>query len=503
MDRHPPLGDRVFGEESEIRGESLVNALIPTSFSFLGSLWGRRIAATIVLAFAAIGLLAAPARATTIERVVSPGGIEAWLVRETSVPLITVDFAFTGGSAQDPAGKAGTAYLMASLLDEGAGDFDANAFQERLDRKAVQLGFRAGRDHIRGTLRTLAENRDEAFDDLRLALTQPRFDSAGVELNRAQLLSGLRRQLKSPTDLAALRWWETAFAGQAYGRPVGGTLESVPKITIDDLRAYQHRVLARDNLTIAIVGDIDVDAAKAMLDRVFGALPAKAQLTPVAWAMPRGGGQRINVDLDVPQTVIDFGGPGIARNDPDFFAGYIVNDILGSGSSTSRLYHEVRQKRGLVYSISDSLLWYNSTAIFMGSTATRADRADETVSLIQQEVHRLATDGPTADELAKAKAYLNSAFVLNLDTSAKIASLLVQLQLDHLGIDYIQKRQQMIEGVTLADARRVAKRLLGGGLLFTVVGRPAGLASAAEESGGAKSPGALPLPIGGASGELR
>lgn len=478
-----------------------MNALISTSLSFVCSSRRGRAAAAIVLAFAAVSLLAAPAQATTIERIVSPGGITAWLVRETSVPLITVEFAFTGGAAQDPADKAGTANLMASLLDEGAGDLDANAFQERLDRKAVQMGFRAGRDHIRCTLRTLAENRDEAFDDLRLALTQPRFDTADVELNRAQILSGLRRQLKSPTDLAALRWWETAFAGQAYGRPVGGTLDSVPKITVDDLRAYQHHVMARDNLTIAIVGDIDVDGAKAMLDRVFGALPAKAQLTPVAWTMPQGSGQRINVDLDVPQTVIDFGGPGLARNDPDFFAGYIVNDILGGGSFTSRLYHEVRQKRGLVYSINDSLVWYNDTAVLIGATATRADRADETVSLIEQEAHRLATDGPTQDELDKAKAYLNSAFVLNLDTSAKVASLLVQLQLDHLGVDYIQKRQQMIEGVTLADARRAAKRLLGGGLLFTVVGRPAALASAAPESGGAK-PAALPLPVGG-SGELR
>ena len=200
--------------------------------------------------------------ATTIERIVSPGGIEAWLVHETAVPLITVNFAFAGGGAQDPAGKAGTANLMASLLDEGAGDFDANAFQERLDRKAVQMSIRAGRDHIRGSLRTLSENRDEAFDDLRLALTQPRFDPADVELNRAQILSGLRRQLKSPTDLAALRWWRTAFAGHAYGEPVGGTLESVPKITIDDLKAYQHRVLARDNLKIAIVGDIDADGGE-------------------------------------------------------------------------------------------------------------------------------------------------------------------------------------------------------------------------------------------------
>ncbi len=446
-----------------------------------------------------LALSAGPAAATNIERIVSSGGIEAWLVHETAVPLITVNFAFAGGGAQDAAGKAGTANLMASLLDEGAGDLNADAFQERLDRKAVQMNIRAGRDHIRGTLQTLSENRDEAFDDLRLALTQPRFDPAAVELNRAQILSGLRRQIKSPTDLAALRWWSTAYAGRAYGEPVGGTLESVQKITIDDLKAYQHRVLARDHLAVAIVGDIDAAAAKAMLDRVFGALPAKAQLVAHQNVPPQGLGQRININLDVPQTVIDFGGAGIARNDPDFFAAYIVNHILGGGTFSSRLTSEIRVKRGLAYSVYDALLWYDDTAVFFGSTATRADSADETVELIHKDVRKLAEDGPTADELAAAKAYLNSSFVLNLDTSAKVASLLVQFQLDHLGVDYINRRKQKIAAVTLDDAKRVAKRLFGGGMLVTVVGRPAALASASDGPGTAvaRVPPLLPAAIGG------
>jgi zinc protease len=483
-----------------------VNATVPVrSGSRVGSAWGRRAAAAL-LPLLLYGFSVAPASATTIERVVSPGGIAAWLVHEPAVPLITVSFAFTGGAAQDPPDKAGTAYLMASLLDEAAGDFDANAFADRLDRKAVQLRFGADRDHIRGSLRTLSENRDQAFDDLRLALNEPRFDTADVELDRAQILSALRRQSKSPNDLAALRWWETAFAGHAYGRPIAGTLETVPTIGIDDLKAYRARVLARDNLKIAIVGDIDADAAKAMLDRVFGALPANAQLTPVEPAMPQGLGRRINIDLDVPQTVIDFGGAGIARSDPDFYAAYIVNNILGGGTFSSRLYHEVRQKRGLVYSVSDNLLWYNDSAVFFGSTATSAANTDQTVGLIEQEIQRLAENGPTADELAGTKAYLDSSFVLNLDTSAKVASLLVQLQLDHLGVDYIDKRPQKIAAVTLDDARRVAKRLFGGGLLFTVVGRPTGLASAADGPNGATAPAALPPTMGvfgGASGELR
>lgn len=441
-----------------------------------------------VVAIATLLAMAAPAFATQIERVVSPGGIEAWLVHEPAVPLVTVDFAFVGGAAQDPPDKPGTANLMASLLDEGAGEFDSRAFHDRLERKAIELAFGTDRDAIRGSLRTLAENRDEAFNDLRLALTAPRFDQADVEINRAQILSGLRRAQSSPTDIASRRWWQTAFDGHPYGRAVSGTLESVPSITVDDLRTYAHRVLARDNLKIAIVGDIDVETAKTMLDRVFGGLPAKSDLTPIEAATPQGLGQQITVNLDVPQSVIMFGGRGLARKDPDFMAAYIVSHILGGGASDSRLYQDVREKRGLVYSVDDHLVWLGHAAVFLGSTATRADRAAQTVDLIEKDIHRLADDGPTAEELAKAKAYLNGAFVLNLDTSSRIATVLVQLQLDGLGIDYFNKRSDMISAVTLDDARRVAKRLLDGDLLVSMVGRAAGVASAAGASNNAPQP---------------
>ena len=430
-----------------------------------------------VVALLALPLFAAPALATTIERVVSPGGIEAWLVHEPAVPMIAIDFAFVGGAAQDAPGKGGTASLVASLLDEGAGDLDAKTFHARLERKAIELGFQAERDTLRGTLRTLTENKDEAFEYLRLAVTQPRFDQSDVEVIRAQILSMLRRATTSPTDIANLRWWQVAFADHPYGRPVNGTLESVPTVTIADLKDYTHRVLARGNLKVAVVGDIDAETVKVMLDRVFGGLPAQPELKPVPNVSPQGLGRRIVVKVDVPQAVLAFGGPGIARKDPDFMAAYIVNHILGGGAFSSRLYQEVREKRGLAYSVYDSLVWLNHSALFLGGTATRADRAGETLDVIDKEIHRLADDGPTADELAKAKAYLNGSFVLNLDTSSKIAALLVQLQLDGLGIDYFTRRPEMINGVTLEDARRVAKRMLDTGMLVTVAGRPEGIAS--------------------------
>ncbi len=427
--------------------------------------------------FAVFCLAAAPAWAVPIEKVISPGGIEAWLVRQETVPLISLEFAFVGGASQDPANKPGVANMVSALMDEGAGDIDSRAFHERLEGKAIELNFRAGRDYFNGSLRMLNEHRDEAVNLMQLALTAPRFDTKDVDRIRGQIISSFQRDATSPNAISSKRWWATAFPNHPYGREANGTLESLPTITADDLRAYVKRVVARDRLKIAIVGNLDVAAAGVLIDRIFGQLPAKSDLTPVPVVDMQGLGQRITVDLDVPQTVITFGRKGVFRQDPDFMTAYVLDHILGGGSFSSRLYSEIREKRGLAYGISDSLVWLKGTALMIGGTATRADRAAETLQVIDSEVKRMADEGPTADELAKAKSYLKGAYALNLDTSNKIAGALLQIQLDNLGIDYMDRRSAMIDAVTLEDTKRVAQRLLKGGMLVTVVGRPVGTTS--------------------------
>jgi zinc protease len=237
------------------------------------------------------------------------------------------------------------------------------------------------------------------------------------------------------------------------------------------------RAITRDSLKVGIVGDIDAETAGRLLDRTFGALPAKGDLTPVANVVPQGLGRRIVVELDVPQAVITFGGPGIPRSDPEFMAAYVVNHILGGGSFSSRLYAEVREKRGLAYGVSSSLVWLKHTSLLLGGTATRSDATAETLKVIEAEFRRLATEGPTEDELAKTKTYLKGSFALGLDTSTKIAGQLVQMQVDNLGIDYIERRPALIDAITIVDTKRVAKRLLDAGLLVTVVGKPQGVTS--------------------------
>ena len=437
-----------------------------------GFVWigARRALALATLVLALSAGFALSASATKIERITSPGGIEAWLVREPSVPLVAMEFAFRGGSSQDPADKPGLAHMVTTLLDEGAGDLDSRAFSERLEDKAIELKFIAGRDTITGSLRTLVDHRDEAFGLLKLALTAPRFDPDAVERMRAAILAELRRQSTRPSDLADRQWWETAFPGHPYGHAIQGTVASVEAITAADLKAYIDRIFARDTLKIGIVGDIDAEAAGRLIDSVFGALPAQAKLTPVPDVEPQALGRRVPVKLDVAQASLVLGGKGLARLDPDYMAAYLVNHILGGGSFTSRLYHEVREKRGLAYSVYSMLFPLKHTAAFFVMTGTRADRANETIDVIESEVRRIAQEGPTADELAKAKSYVKGSYALAFDTSPKIANQLVQIQLDKLGIDYIDRRIAMIDAVTLDDAKRVAQRLFGGGLLVTDAG---------------------------------
>jgi zinc protease len=435
------------------------------------SIFARRIACVAAVGLAALAAAPAANAAAKIQHLISPGGIEAWFVQDSTVPLIAMEYAFAGGATQDPANKAGVGNLVADLLDEGSGDLDSKTFHERLDRRAIELSFQVARDQFRGSLRMLRDNKDEAFDLLHMSLTSPHFDSVDVERIRSQVLSGLRRDTTNPNALAGRKFLELAYGDHPYGRSANGTLESVPTITVDDLKNYVRHVLAKDTLKVAVVGDVDPATLGKLLDKTFGDLPAKATLMPVPDVVATKPPQRVQVTLDVPQTVITFGGPGIMRHDPNFMAAYVVNHILGGGGLSSRLYKEVREKRGLAYSVYDALLWMDHSALFIGNTGTRADRAGETIAAVEKEIKRIAEDGPTRQELDEAKSYINGSQMLALDTSSKLAQALLQYQLDKMPIDYIEKRADIVNAVTLDQAKQAARQLWSQGLLTVVVGR--------------------------------
>lgn len=439
------------------------------------------LALPILMTVALLNATPAQSETTRIQRVISPGGIEAWLVHDTTLPLVAIELAFVGGSAQDPADKPGVASLMSSLLDEGAGELDSHAFQDKLAEKAIELRFDASRDTVNGSLRTLSENLEPALDLLRLSVNAPRFDDEAVERIRQSQLAVLRRRSTDPSSLASLGWSARAFPNHPYGRPVDGTLESVPTITRADLAGFAKRVIARDNLKIAVVGDITPEALGAALDRTFGALPAKAQLTPVPDVVPQGLGSIVVKELDVPQASIVFGGIGLKRNDPDFIPAFVLNHMLGGSAFSSRLFREVREKRGLAYSVYSQLAPLDHAGLLLGGTATKNDRAAESIELIRSEYLKLLTEGPSEDELADAKSYLIGSFALRFDSSAKVAAQLLQIQLDDLGMDYIDVRNKLVAAVTPADIKRIAARFAKDpALLFSVVGRPTGISSTAN-----------------------
>lgn len=415
-----------------------------------------------------------PAHAMKIQSIKSPGGIEAWLVEDHSVPLMAMRFAFEGGSSQDPASKEGLANFLTAMLDEGAGELDSGAFQERLEELAVRMSFEDSRDSFYGNFETLTVNRDAAVELLKLALTKPRFDPDAVDRIRKQLLANLAYADKSPEKVAGKEWYALAFGGHAYGRPVNGTPQSIGAIDRGDLDGYRKRIFARDNLKVVVVGDIDAATLGHVLDEVFGGLPAKAELVPVTRTAPVSGGKDKHVDMDVPQSVAMFGFGAMARKDPDFMAAFVLNHIVGGGGFASKLMEEVREKRGLAYSVYSYIHPERHASVLVGSVATKTEAIDQSLNVIRTELARIAETGPTAEDLDNAKKYLVGSYALRFDTSAKIASQLLGIMQEDLGIDYVEKRNSLIEAVTLDDIKRVARRLFSmGDFIVTVVGKPA------------------------------
>lgn len=433
------------------------------------------LALSLVTLFLLFGLMG-PASAMDIKQVKSPGGIEAWLVESHQVPLIAVRFAFHGGSTQDPEGKPGVANFVSGMLDEGAGDLDSATFQERMEDIAMRMKFEDSRDTFYGNFTTLTKYRDEAVELLKLALTKPRFDQEAVDRIRRQLLANLAYESKSPERLASRTWYETAFEGHPYGVSPRGNEASIGSITREDLEAFRRKNFGKDNLKVAVVGDIDEATLGKLLDEVFGDLPEKAELKELADVAPKKGNGVKVVEMDVPQSVAVFGMGGLKRKDPDFMAGFVLNHIIGGGGFSAVLMEEVREKRGLAYSVYSYLSPMDHSAVYLGSVATKNESIAESLDIIRSELGRIAKDGVSEEDLNNAKSYLTGSYALRFDTNAKIASQLLGIMVENMGIDYIETRNAQVEALTVEDLKRAAKRFLKPDeLLVVVVGKPNGV----------------------------
>jgi zinc protease len=430
----------------------------------------------LLLVVACHGFLASASHALNVQEVRSKSGVSAWLVEEHAIPLTALSFSFSGGTATEPSEKSGITYFLSGMLDEGAGSLDSDAFRRRRDELSARISFESSADYFSGSLQTLTENRDASFDLLRLALTEPRFDSEPLERVRNQILLGLNDERQDPEQIAFDDWRKRMFANHPYSRNSHGTPEGVAAVSADDLRARRSELFSRDRLLVVAVGDIDAATLSRLLDDTFGSLPATSNLPEIPRAYVAKGPSLNVIERDIPQSVIQFGQPGILRNDPDFIAAYVMNDILGGAGFGSRLTEEIREKRGLSYSVYTQLYPLHRGAAMLGGAATRNDRVAETIELIKSELKRYALAGPTPKELEDAKTYLTGSYALRFDSNRKIAEQLLGIREQDLGIDYVEKRNSIIEDITLEDVKRVAKRLIDAdALIFTVVGKPEGL----------------------------
>ena len=430
----------------------------------------------IVLA-AVLSLIAVlPAGAAVeIEEVKTPGGFTAWLVEEHSIPFAAIEIRFEGGASLDPEGKRGAVNLMMGLLEEGSGDMDAQGFAEARETLATSIRFNSSDDDVSVSFRFLTENRDASVELLTQALTRPNFDQDAIDRVREQVLSGIRSDQTDPTAIARATFNNRAWGDHPYGSDLSGTVDSVSSLTREDMFDAHARTIAKDRVFVGAVGNITPAELAKVLDRILGDLPETGapQAPEAAYQAPAGV---TPVLFDTPQSVAFFGHEGIARDDPDFFAAYVVNEIFGGSGFDSRLMQEVRVKRGLTYGIGAYLAPRDHGALLLGQVATAGERMSETLEVLRDEWTRIANEGVTAEELEAAKTYLTGAYPLRFDGNAPIARIMVGMQMDGLPIDYIATRNDKVNAVTLDEARRVAARIYRPDeLQIVVVGNSEGL----------------------------
>lgn len=421
-------------------------------------------------------LLAFPAWAEVkVESLTTPAGIDVWLVEDHSIPFTALEIRFRGGTSLDAPGKRGAVHLMTALLEEGAGELDARAHARALESLAASFGYSASADDISISARFLTENREEALALLRETIHAPRFDEDAIERVRAQVIASLMSDAKDPDAIARLSFNRLAYGDHPYGSDGEGTPESVSALTRDDLLNAHAGAFARDRLYVAAVGDVTAEDLARIVDDLLADLPETGRPIPGPAEVSLSGGTTV-VPFATPQSVAVFGQKGIDRHDPDFFAAYVLNQVLGGGSFESRLMDEVREKRGLTYGVYSYLAPRDLAAVYLGSVASANDRIAEAIEVIREEWSKAATEGVTLEEVEAAKTYLTGAYPLRFDGNGQIARILAGMQMEGLPTDYIATRNDQVQAVTIEDVNRVAAELLDPeGLRFVVVGEPVGL----------------------------
>lgn len=430
--------------------------------------WRRSGLAQLFAGGVALLLLAQAAQAVEIKAVTSPKSIPSWLMEDTTDSMISFSFSFRGGDLQDPKGKEGLTDLMVGLLSNGAGDLDRDAFEEKLYATGARLSLGSSSDSVNGSLRILPGETQEPLELLALALNAPRFDQTDIDQAKGVILASLEDQKNDPDQLGWKKFSKEFYEDNPRGATT--TAESIAAITRDDLVARHKALLARSNLYVGVAGNMSEAELVKALDQVFGDLPATADVVPPAVPSPNFG-ITVHQPYDRPQTSISAVYPGLPSSSEDIYAANVLAHLLGGGM-TSRLFHELREKRGLTYGAGA----YNSTTPDWGlvivSTNSRADSAVEALTMAKSIMKDASKGDISQTEVDHAKSYLRGSIVLDaLDSTSQIASTLVSLQRNGRPIDYLDKLDGLYEAVTLQEVKDIAANLLSADPAVLIVGQ--------------------------------
>ncbi len=383
-------------------------------------------------------------------------GLKAYYLYEASNPIVSLSFLFLGaGSAADDENMSGAANFAASMLGEGTESIKSRELKEKMADLGIHINFSAGQDDISGTLVAPKANFEKAAEILRDILAAPRFDKEDVERIRSQLLAALKKQSENPSVVLALAKREMLYPGHPYARNPLGTEKTLQKMTTDELNNLIKKRLAKSNLIIGIAGDVSETEAENIISGVFNGLAPKAELPFVREAKPDFNGVRRHLKRPLKQTVASFSGKGASRQDKDFYPLYIANYIFGGAGLNSRLSQAVREKEGLVYSIYSYLsLDGKSPMVNIGFSSTGKNYS-KVLELLSQESEKMQK-GVSPEELVDAKDYLISSYNLRFADIDGISQMLVYMQKDNLGLDFLQKRNSYVAEVKIDDVNAAA-----------------------------------------------
>lgn len=397
-------------------------------------------------------------------------GARVFYVHAPELPIIDLQVVFDAGSARDGK-KEGLAALTSSLLDEGTGKRNADAVAERFEGVGAQFAASSLRDMAIMSLRTLTEKNalDTSLDMFANIMVKPSFPEKSFERNRKAMLVGLQVARQRPGDIANKTFFRNLYQQHPYAIDGAGTEASLMAMQRKDVVDFHKRYYVANNAVIAIVGAVSKQQAKAVAERITNGLAAGKKAAPLAVVRPIKAAQNIRIDHQSSQTHILVGQPGMHRGDPDYFSLYVGNHILGGSGLVSRLSAEIREKRGLVYSVYSYFTPMREDGPFTMGLQTKNESADEALKILNQSLKQFLAKGPTEEELKSAKQNITGGFALRVDSNKKITQYVAMIGFYGLPLNYLDMFNQQVEAVTVKSIRDAFNRRIKPDQLVTVM----------------------------------